>query len=51
MDWIGGVIVDVESQAELALTRTLFGRPVLNRDELAAVDKALADVPRIYRIA
>ncbi|MFM9865639.1 MAG: aldo/keto reductase [Micropepsaceae bacterium] len=51
MDWIGGVIVDVDSQTELAQSRALFDRPVLNRDELAAVDKMLADVPRLYRIA
>lgn len=51
MDWIGGVIVDVDGQAELAQSRALFDRPILNRDELAIVDKTLADVPRIYRIA
>ena len=51
MDWIGGVIVDVDGQAELSQSRALFDRPVLNRDELAVVDKTLADVPRIYRIA
>jgi aryl-alcohol dehydrogenase-like predicted oxidoreductase len=51
MDWIGGVIVDVDGQAELSQSRALFDRPVLNRDELALVDKTLADVPRIYRIA
>jgi aryl-alcohol dehydrogenase-like predicted oxidoreductase len=51
MDWIGGVIVDIDGPAELAQSRALFDRPVLNNDELHAVDKMLADVPRIYRIA
>ncbi len=50
-EWIDGAIVDIDSQAELAQTRALFDLPVLSRDELAAVDKTLADVPRIYRIA
>lgn len=51
LEWMNGVIVDIDSHAELALSRKLFDRPVLDRDELAAVDKALAEVPRIYRIA
>jgi aryl-alcohol dehydrogenase-like predicted oxidoreductase len=50
-DWINGAIVDVDSQSELTLSRKLFDRPVLNRDELAMVDRTLADLPRIYRIA
>jgi aryl-alcohol dehydrogenase-like predicted oxidoreductase len=50
-DWINGAIVDVDSHSELALSRKLFDRPVLNRDELAMVDRTLADLPRIYRIA
>lgn len=50
-DWINGAIVDVDSYSELALSRKLFDRPVLNRDELAMVDRTLADLPRIYRIA
>ena len=51
MDWINGVIVDIDSPGELSQSRALFDRPVLTRDELAIVDKTLADVPRIYRIA
>lgn len=51
MDWIDGAIVDVDGPAELAQCRALFDRPVLNPDELAAVDKTLASQPRIYRIA
>jgi aryl-alcohol dehydrogenase-like predicted oxidoreductase len=51
LEWIDGVIIDVDSLAELALSRALFDRPVLAAEELAAVDKTLADLPRIYRIA
>ena len=51
MDWIDGAIIDVDGPAELAQCRRLFDRPVLNPDELAAVDKTLAGLPRIYRIA
>lgn len=51
VDWIDGAIIDVDSQSELALSRKLFDRPVLTRDELATVDRTLADLPRIYRIA
>jgi hypothetical protein len=50
-DWINGAIVDVDSHCELSLSHKLFDRPVLNRDELAMVDRTLADLPRIYRIA
>lgn len=51
LNWIDGAIVDVDGTAELKLCRALFDRPVLNLDELAAVDKTLASQPRIYRIA
>jgi aryl-alcohol dehydrogenase-like predicted oxidoreductase len=50
-DWIDGAIVDIDSVAELGQSRALFNRPALDRDELAAVDKTLANTPRIYRVA
>ena len=49
--WIDGVIVDVDDLQELTLSRALFRRPVLTSDEIMAVDRTLASVPRLYRIA
>ena len=51
LPWIQGAIVDVDSLGELALSRALFNRPVLDPDELAAVDRTLADTRRLFRIA
>jgi aryl-alcohol dehydrogenase-like predicted oxidoreductase len=51
LDWISGVIIDVDSHNELALSRALFDRDALSSTELTTVDKTLADIPRIYRIA
>ncbi len=51
LPWIDGAVIDVDSLSELELTRALFDRPVLDNDELAAVDKTLSDLPRLYRIA
>jgi aryl-alcohol dehydrogenase-like predicted oxidoreductase len=51
LPWIQGAVIDVDSLGELALSRALFDRPILDADELEAVDRALASVPRLYRIA
>lgn len=51
VDWIDGAVVDVDSVAELTQSRGLFNRAALTPDEVAAVDKVLANTPRIYRVA
>ncbi len=51
VDWIDGAVVDIDSLSELAQSRALFNRAALTSDEVAAVDKMLANTPRIYRVA
>ena len=51
VDWIDGAVVDIDSLGELAQSRALFNRAALTSDEVAAVDKTLANLPRIYRVA
>jgi aryl-alcohol dehydrogenase-like predicted oxidoreductase len=49
--WISGIIIDVDSVAELAQTHALFKRSALAADEIGIIDRTLASAPRLFRIA